>query len=134
MHSRGSASPEAISASLTSTPRYRLRSTSVLIIGVKGLSAEIAKNIVLAGAGSVTIVDENKVTVPDLGANFFLREEDVGKPVRRLISQWSSTYPVQRAQAILPRVHALNPLVNVKVSDKDYLLPANPITGASIIV
>lgn len=100
---------------------------------MKGLSAEIAKNIVLAGAGSVTIVDENKVTVPDLGANFFLREEDVGKPVRRLISHRSSTYTVQRAHAILPRVHALNPLVNVKVSDKDYLLPAHPITGASII-
>lgn len=69
-------------ASLTLDTHYRLRSTSVLVIGVKGLSAEIAKNIVLAGAGNVTIVDGAKVTVADLGANFFLREEDVGKPVR----------------------------------------------------
>lgn len=60
----------------------RLRATNVLIIGIKGVTAEIVKNIVLAGAGNVTIVDETKVTAADLGANFFLTKDDIDKPVR----------------------------------------------------
>lgn len=54
----------------------------VLIISMRALGAEIAKNLTLAGIGSLTIIDDDLVTEDDLGACFFLREEDVGKPVR----------------------------------------------------
>lgn len=60
----------------------RMRTSSVLLYTLRGLSAEIAKNIVLAGVGTVTLLDDKDVVEDDLGANFFLREEDVGLKVR----------------------------------------------------
>ena len=38
-----------------------------------------AKNIVLAGPKSLTIVDHRNATVTDLGTQFFLSEADVGR-------------------------------------------------------
>lgn len=58
-----------------------MRTSSVLLYTLRGLSAEIAKNIVLAGVGTVTLLDDKDVVEDDLGANFFLREEDVGLKV-----------------------------------------------------
>jgi ubiquitin-like 1-activating enzyme E1 A len=60
----------------------RLRNSKVLVINVGSLANEIIKNIVLAGIGSLTVLDANIVTESDLGAQFFLEESDVGKNVR----------------------------------------------------
>jgi ubiquitin-like 1-activating enzyme E1 A len=49
---------------------------------MKGLGNEVAKNLVLAGVGSLTIVDDDLVTEDDLGAQFFLSEEHIGLTVR----------------------------------------------------
>lgn len=49
----------------------------------RGLGVETAKNLVLAGPGAVTLCDDELVSLPDLGANFFLEEVDVGKPRAR---------------------------------------------------
>eukprot|EP01018_Ginkgo_biloba_P026634 Gb_11430 [translate_table: standard] len=54
-----------------------LHGSKVLIFGCKGLGAEIAKNLVLSGIGSVGLVDDGMVSISDLGANFLLREGDV---------------------------------------------------------
>ena len=54
---------------------------NILLVSVKSLGNEVAKNLVLAGIGSLTIVDTAHVTEEDLGANFSLTAEDVGKPV-----------------------------------------------------
>lgn len=45
--------------------------------GVVGIEA--LKNLVLPGVGEFTIVDENAVCEEDLGVNFFLEEESLGK-------------------------------------------------------
>ena len=45
--------------------------------GVVGIEA--LKNLILPGIGSFTIVDENKVREEDLGVNFFLTEESLGR-------------------------------------------------------
>ena len=42
----------------------RLRAASVLLVGVRGLGAEIAKNIVLAGIKSLTLLDPTLVSTP----------------------------------------------------------------------
>lgn len=63
-----------------------MRSSSVLLATLKGISTEVAKNIVLAGIGSLSILDHEVVQERDLGANFFLREEDVGSLVSPLAS------------------------------------------------
>jgi ubiquitin-like 1-activating enzyme E1 A len=41
---------------------------------VKALANEVAKNLVLAGIGSLTIIDHQDVTEEDLGAQFFIAE------------------------------------------------------------
>ncbi|KAJ3403802.1 hypothetical protein CcCBS67573_g03094 [Chytriomyces confervae] len=82
----------------------RMRTASVLVIGVCGLSAEICKNIVLAGVGNVTVLDNQPVSVKDLGANFFLTEADIG---------------ANRAEASAPRIRNLNPRVNLTTVNKD---------------
>ncbi|EJU06450.1 ubiquitin activating enzyme [Dacryopinax primogenitus] len=77
----------------------RMAASNVLIVGVRGLGVEIAKNTVLAGVKSVTIYDPEPVTVQDLGTQFFLREGDIGKP---------------RAAVTVPRLAELNAYVPVK--------------------
>ena len=57
----------------------RMMGSSVLIVGLGGLGVEIAKNVVLGGVKSVTLHDDSPVSIADLGAQFFLRESDVGK-------------------------------------------------------
>lgn len=48
---------------------------------MRALSNEIAKNLVLAGIGSLTVQDSDLVIEDDLGAQFFITEQDVGKNV-----------------------------------------------------
>ncbi|KAK9985690.1 hypothetical protein SO802_030641 [Lithocarpus litseifolius] len=52
--------------------------SQVLISGMKGLGAEIAKNLVLAGVKSVMLHDEGVVELWDLSGNFIFSEDDVG--------------------------------------------------------
>ena len=49
---------------------------------MKALGNETAKNLVLAGVGALTIVDDEIVTEDDLGAQFLITREDLGKNVR----------------------------------------------------
>ena len=44
------------------------------VVGVEAL-----KNLLLPGVGNFTIVDEAEVSEKDLGVNFFLEEESLGK-------------------------------------------------------
>jgi len=59
----------------------RIRSANILLVSLRALGTEIAKNLTLAGISSLTIIDDEAVQEEDLGAQYFLREEDVGKPV-----------------------------------------------------
>lgn len=63
----------------------RMRSSTVLIISLRGVSHEIIKNLVLAGIGKLIVMDDGLVSEEDLGSGFLFREEDgaVGKEVRR---------------------------------------------------
>lgn len=63
--------------------QQKIRGAQVLLIGLRGLGNEVAKNLVLAGIGSLTVVDDQVVAEDDLGAQFFVRAEDVGKNVSR---------------------------------------------------
>ncbi|KAJ3371127.1 hypothetical protein GGF31_003550 [Allomyces arbusculus] len=76
--------------------------SNVLIIGMKGLGVEIAKNVVLAGVKSVTIHDPEPVEIADLSSQFFLTEKDLGKP---------------RDQVTCPKLAELNQYVPVSVLD-----------------
>lgn len=80
--------------------QQKIRNANVLLITMRGLGNEIAKNLVLAGIGSLTIVDHEKITEADLGAQFLVSQEEghVGK---------------NRAEAALPAIQKLNPRVSI---------------------
>ena len=59
-----------------------------------------AKNVILAGVKSVGLLDHTAVSLSDLGAQFYLTEQDVGK---------------ERAAVSFPQLQSLNPYVNVHV-------------------
>lgn len=77
-----------------------MRSSKILIAGLNGLGAEIAKNIILAGVKSVTFLDHRNVSQLDFSSNFFVPRDQLGK---------------NRAEASRVRAQALNPMVEVKV-------------------
>jgi ubiquitin-activating enzyme E1 len=89
----------------------------VLIVGMGGIGMETAKNLTLAGPESVTLCDDNLTTVQDLGANFFLRESDIGKP---------------KAPAIVPRLQELNKMVSVTAFSGE--LTEKVLSGYNVVV
>ncbi|KAK6705827.1 E1 ubiquitin-activating protein [Fusarium graminearum] len=78
----------------------RMGASNVLIVGLKGLGVEIAKNIALAGVKSLTLYDPAPVQIADLSSQFFLTPSDVGKP---------------RDEVTVPRVAELNAYTPVKL-------------------
>ena len=60
----------------------KLIKMNVLIVGMRGLGVEIAKNLILAGPKSVTIYDPTQVSVADQGSNFYISAEHVGNTTR----------------------------------------------------
>ncbi|KAJ5159769.1 Ubiquitin-activating enzyme [Penicillium canariense] len=80
----------------------RMGSSNVLVVGLKGLGVEIAKNIALAGVKSLTLYDPAPVAIADLSSQFFLQPQDVGKP---------------RADVTAPRVAELNSYVPVTIHE-----------------
>lgn len=52
---------------------------------MKGLGAEVAKNITLAGVKSVTLLDDGVVTKDDVCSQFLIPHDQVGKNVRSSI-------------------------------------------------
>lgn len=83
-----SPSPQEIDEGLYSRQLYvlgkeamlKMQNANVLIIGLKGLGIEIAKNIALAGVKSLCLYDPEPVELQDLSSQFFLSEADIGKP------------------------------------------------------
>lgn len=87
--------------------QQKIRNANVLLITIKALGNEIAKNLVLAGIGSLTVLDHENITEADLGNQFLVSQEQVG---------------TNRAQASLPELQKLNPRVNVIVDTDDVRL------------
>lgn len=84
----------------------RMGASNVLIVGLKGLGVEIAKNIALAGVKSLTLYDPAPAAIADLSSQFFLHSEDVGKP---------------RAAVTAPRVAELNAYTPVSIHESPSL-------------
>ncbi len=80
----------------------KMSKSNVLIIGLKGLGVEIAKNIALAGVKSLTLYDPTPVSIQDLSTQFFLSESDINKP---------------RDQSSLPSLSQLNQYVPISILD-----------------
>ena len=103
----------------------RMMASHGVLIGVSGLGAEVAKNCILAGISSITLVDPCAPTAYDLGGNFYLTESDVGDTKGR-------------AELSREKLGELNQYVNVTVAegvrsltmaDKDGILALNLADG-----
>ena len=55
-----------------------LRRANVLVSGLNGLGAEVAKNVILANVKAVTLHDDKVATAADAGSQFYLSEADAG--------------------------------------------------------
>ncbi|XP_023375342.1 ubiquitin-like modifier-activating enzyme 7, partial [Otolemur garnettii] len=64
---------------LGSPAMQRIQKAKVLLSGLQGLGAEVAKNLVLMGVGSLTLHDPNPTCWSDLAAQLFLSEKDLGR-------------------------------------------------------
>ena len=87
-------------AALGAETTAKLIKMRVLIVGLRGVGIEAAKNLALQGAGAITVHDNKPTQMQDLGVNFFLNEGDVSKGT-------------PRAAACAPRIQELNPLCTV---------------------
>ena len=79
----------------------KLIQLKVLIVGLKGVGVETAKNLILAGPKSVTLCDDRPAEIADLATNFYLTEQHVQSKT-------------SRALASEPQLSELNDYVAVK--------------------
>lgn len=79
-----------------------MQNSNVLIIGLKGLGLEIAKNVILAGVKSVTVWDPASAEISDLSTQYYLTESDVGR---------------RRDESSLEQLSDLNTYVPVRILD-----------------
>jgi ubiquitin-like 1-activating enzyme E1 A len=86
----------------------KIQNANILLVTMRALANEVAKNLVLAGIGSLTILDGHAVTEADLGAQF-LQTEDGDN---------TSHVGQNRAEAAAPALRRLNPRVQIHVDSE----------------
>ncbi|XP_022197494.2 NEDD8-activating enzyme E1 regulatory subunit [Nilaparvata lugens] len=64
-----------------------LETAHICLINATALGTEILKSLVLPGIGAFTIVDEKNVSEEDIGANFFLDANHIGKSRAKVATQ-----------------------------------------------
>uniref|UniRef100_A0A8C4X2B1 SUMO-activating enzyme subunit 1 n=1 Tax=Erpetoichthys calabaricus TaxID=27687 RepID=A0A8C4X2B1_ERPCA len=82
----------------------RLRGSRVLLVGMKGLGAEVAKNLILAGVKALTMLDHEQITEEVTRSQFLIPVDSSEK---------------NRAHASLERAQYLNPMVEVKADNEN---------------
>ncbi|KAJ2766538.1 E1 ubiquitin-activating protein aos1 [Coemansia nantahalensis] len=82
----------------------RLRRSAVCFDGVKAVTLEACKNLVLAGIGHITIHDSRPVAAADLEVQYYFQDGDMGRP---------------KDQVLAERLRLLNPRVDVQAQGMD---------------
>jgi len=85
----------------------RLRNANVLLVGLGGLGAEVAKNLMLSGLKSLTLMDDEKISKDDYASQFLIS----GHGERDTVGE-------NRAKASQKWTQELNPMVEVHVSEQ----------------
>ena len=82
-----------------------LTDAKVTILGFNGSCLELCKDLILAGVGTINLVDSSCVNIEDLATNYYATEEDIGKLA---------------VDVIKDKLSELNPYVNFVVNDMNY--------------
>ena len=77
---------EVCSGTMSYCRSSRLRGARVLMVGLRGLAAEVSKNVVLAGVKSLTVLDSRPLSAEDTAARFLCMTvgEKVSAQIRKL--------------------------------------------------
>jgi ubiquitin-activating enzyme E1 len=106
----------------------KLIKMKILIVGLRGLGVETAKNTILAGPHEVQLCDKELVSINDLAGNFYLTEADVGKKRRdeACVSQLAELNPYVHVSVmkgtLLENVTKFNVIVITEVMNKEELI------------
>ncbi|KAL4461677.1 hypothetical protein ABPG72_016686 [Tetrahymena utriculariae] len=79
----------------------KLVKLKIFLSGLRGVGIETAKNLILSGPSAVCLHDDSLAEVANMGCNFYLKPEHIGK--------------VTRAEASLGQLKELNPYCKVSV-------------------
>lgn len=98
----------------------KMQHSNVLVVGMRGLGAEIAKNVVLAGVKSLAVHDPAPAALADLSTQFFLTEQELG---------------LRRDQVSRARLAELNAYVPVRVVEnlEDELLQYQVVVATDTV-
>ena len=130
----GSGNSDAIDEGLYSRQLYvmgheamkKMAISNVLISGLKGLGAEVAKNVILGGVKSVTLHDTETVEISDLSSHFYFTEADVGRnraevccpKLADLNSYVAVNFVSEPLNEDLIKAHSVVVLANLKLEDQ----------------
>ncbi len=98
----------------------KMAASSVAVLGMNGLGAEVAKNLILANVKRVALFDDRAAVFADLSTHFYLSEQDIGH---------------NRALACCDRLQELNPAVSVtsqQINFNDYFSAATLLSQQGI--
>ena len=105
----------------------------VLILGMRGLGVEIAKNIILLGVNEIQIYDPTITEKRDLGSNFFFSEDDVDNKRRdeaniKKLSELNHYVKVSVMKgSIINNIKNFNVIVITEIMKKEKLIQINEI-------
>ena len=79
--------------------------SKICLLTCQPAGVETLKNLILPGVGSFTIVDDQNVNSRDLGNNFFVTEQDIG----RNRAEVNHAYSLLNSKAVTQWLMELNP-------------------------
>jgi len=91
-----------MNAALGADTTAKMMKLKCLLVGIRGVGVETAKNLALQGTGYISVYDPSNCEMKDLGLNFFINAQDVAEGKKR-------------ADAVLPRLKELNPTCKMQV-------------------
>jgi adenylyltransferase/sulfurtransferase len=100
----------------------RLAASRVLVVGAGALGNEVVKNLVLAGVGSIVVLDFDTIELSNLSRCVFFRPEDEG--------QAKATTLAGRAQELNPAVEVLGVAGDARALGAGAALRADVLVGA----
>lgn len=78
----------------------RIKTANILLVNLSAVGTEIAKDLVLGGIGSLSIIDDHDITERDLNAQFYISPENLGE---------------KRVHSAKENIQDLNPRVKLQV-------------------
>jgi len=81
-----------------------LTNAKVLILGFNGTCLELCKNLILAGVGTINLIDSSIINIEDLATNYYASTDNVGQIAVEVVKE---------------KLCELNPYVNFTVNNMD---------------